>query len=142
MEQAPDLGKLSEMVSARGREEREQRDAKVLRVLRTKDESIATLNGQVQGLERVLDDARAKLAASDRSLQEKHKEYDRLWREHNDSLAASHVKWREAQEEVMGQRCLAHAYGKGPSQVNDVTSRVPNPSLPPCDHVCIIKWSI
>jgi hypothetical protein len=55
--------------------------AQVLRVLRTKDESIATLNGKVGGLEGVLEETRRSLAASNRALQEKEKEVDRLWRE-------------------------------------------------------------
>ncbi len=53
----------------------------VLRVLRTKDESIATLNGKVGGLEGVLEETRRTLAAANRALQEKEKEVDRLWRE-------------------------------------------------------------
>jgi prefoldin subunit 5 len=53
----------------------------VLRVLRTKDESIATLNGKLAGLEGVLEETRRSLAAANRALQEKDKEVDRLWRE-------------------------------------------------------------
>jgi hypothetical protein len=89
--QHPDLHRLSEMMSERQREEREARDAKVLRVLRTKDQSIATLNGQVQGLERSLDETRAKLGAADRALEDKHKEMERAFRDHQASLASAQV---------------------------------------------------
>ena len=89
--QHPDLHRLSEMMSERQREEREARDAKVLRVLRTKDQSIATLNGQVQGLERSLDETRAKLGAADRALEDKHKEMERASRDHQASLASAQV---------------------------------------------------
>ncbi len=89
--QHPDLLKLSEMMSERQREEREARDAKVLRVLRTKDQSISTLNGQVQGLERVLDETRAKLAAAERAVEDKHKDMERASRDHSDALASAQV---------------------------------------------------
>ena len=94
-EQMPDVGKLSEIMRAGEQEEREQRDGKVLRVLRTKDESIATLNAQLQALERVLEHTRGKLAASDKSLQDKLKESDRAWRQHEDALASSQVPFKD-----------------------------------------------
>jgi hypothetical protein len=89
--QMPDLRKLSDIMSAREQEDREQRDAKVLRLLRTKDEGIATLKGQVEGLERVLEQTRGKLAAAEKALDDKHKEAERAWRDHQDALASSQV---------------------------------------------------
>ena len=91
VQQDADLHKLSEMLSQRQREEREERDGKVLRVLRNKDQSIATLNGQVEGLERALDSTRSKLAAADRALQDKLKDAEREWRQHTEALTSSNV---------------------------------------------------
>ena len=92
--QVPDLRKLSDIMSAREQEDREQRDAKVLRVLRAKDEGMATLSGQVQALERLLEQSRAKLAAADKALDDKHKEAERAWRDHQDAQASSQVPLR------------------------------------------------
>ena len=91
LQQDPDLHKLSEMLSQRQREEREERDGKVLRVLRNKDQTIATLNGQVEGLERALETTRSKLAAADRALQDKLKDAEREWRQHTEALTSSNV---------------------------------------------------
>lgn len=91
-QQMPDLRKLSEIMGAGAQEEREERDAKVLRILRSKDEWIARLKGEVEGLQGVLEETRAKLAATDKSLHQKSNEADRAWREHSDALNSSQVR--------------------------------------------------
>jgi len=129
-DQEPDLRKLSDMMSVREREEQEQRDAKVLRVLRTKDQTLATLNGQVEGLERVLEETRAKLAAADRALQDKLKDADRLWRDHNDALASSQVRARPPPRVPLRRCCTARARSHAPVAVCvfvRVSSHVPVP---------------
>jgi hypothetical protein len=93
VEQAvPDLAVLEQRVAERNNMEREERDRKVLRILKAKDQRIGELQGENAGLLRVIEQQRLQMDALQAAWDETQKHMDELIGAREDAMRQLHVE--------------------------------------------------
>jgi centlein len=98
----PDLNGIVEMVTAREREDREERDRKVLRILKSKDQKVSELQGENSGLSRVIIQLRSQLEQLESANSE-------LSRELEGTVHSNEERIRSLQAELNEERGRAAA---------------------------------